>query len=193
MTVKVEVGSEVGSEQFPVITTLRGEGKKRDRRGRRGIRERKVKNGLWGEEKLGEYREKMESENVGSREDEGVDEMIAKLNEVTDRTREEVRPKGNGEAGRRGWWDEEYRKSKDGVKKCISKWSKGEMEKRECNRKRRERERMLSEKRQREKESYKEEVQKAVMEGRKWEVINKERGDRKRINEEIGIKKWDIF
>ena len=35
---------------------------------------------------------------------------------------------------------------------------------------------MLSEKRQREKERYKEEVEKAVKEGREWEVINKERG-----------------
>ena len=96
--------------------------------------------GLWGEEKLGEYREKMESENVGIPEDEGVDEMIAKLNEV--------RPKGNGEAGRRVWWDEQCRKSKDGMKECLSKWRKGKMEKGECNRKRRDHEIMLSEKRQ---------------------------------------------
>ena len=40
----------------------------------------------------------MESENVGSPE-EGVDEMIAKLNEGTDRMREEKRPKGNEEVG----------------------------------------------------------------------------------------------
>ena len=83
-----------------------------------------MKMGLWGEEKLREYREKMESENVGSPE-EGVDEMIAKLNEETDRIRKEVRSKGNGEASGRGWWNEECRKSKDGVKECVSKWRKG--------------------------------------------------------------------
>ena len=66
---------------------------------------------------------------------------------MTDRIRKEVRSKRNGEAGGRGWWDEECRKSKDGVKECISKWRKGEMEKGECNRKIREHERMLSEKR----------------------------------------------
>ena len=49
-----------------------------------------------------------------------------------------MRPKGNGKAGRRGWWDEECRKIKDGVKECVSKWWKGEMEKGECNRRRRE-------------------------------------------------------
>ena len=107
LMVKVEVGNEIGSEHFPVVTTLRTEGKKRDRRGKGKVGERKVKMGLWGEEKLREYREKIERENVGSTEEEGVDEMIIKLKEVTDRIREEVRPKGNGEAGRRGWWDEE--------------------------------------------------------------------------------------
>ena len=39
----------------------------------------------------------MESKNLGSPEEEGLDEMIAKLNEMTDRIREEVRPKGNRE------------------------------------------------------------------------------------------------
>ena len=73
---------------------------------------------------------------------------------MTDRIREEVRPKENGVTGRRGWWDEECRKSKDGVKECISKWREGEMEKGECNRKTREDQRMLNEKRQREKERY---------------------------------------
>ena len=41
-----------------MVKTLRGEGKKRDRREKGGVRERKVKMGLWGEEKLREYREK---------------------------------------------------------------------------------------------------------------------------------------
>ena len=92
MMVKMEVGNEIGSKHFPMVATLRGRCKKRDRRGKGGVRERKVKMGLRGEEK---YKEKMQSENVGSPE-EGVDEMIAKLNEMTDRIREEVRPKGNG-------------------------------------------------------------------------------------------------
>ena len=55
MMVKMEVGNEIGSEQFPVVAMLRGECKKRDRRGKGGVRERKVKTGLWGEEKLREY------------------------------------------------------------------------------------------------------------------------------------------
>ena len=66
---------------------------------------------------------------MGSPEQEGVDEMVAKLNQVTDRIREEVRPKGNGEAGRGGCWDDECRKSTDGVRESISKWRKGEIEK----------------------------------------------------------------
>ena len=64
---------------------------------------------------------------------------------MTDRIREEVRSKGNVGAGRRGWWDEKCRNSKDRVKERISKWRKGEMEKGECNRKKREHERMLNE------------------------------------------------
>ena len=117
--------------------------------------------------------------------------MIRKLKE--DRIREEVRPKGNGKAGIRGWWDEECKKSKDEVKNCINKWRKGEMEKGECNWKRREHERMLNEKRQRKNEWYKEELEKAVREGREWEVINKERGGRKGINEDIGIREWTTY
>ena len=64
LIVKMEVGNEIGSEHFPVVTTLRGEGKKRDRRGKRGVGERKVKMGLWGEEKLREYREKIKRETL---------------------------------------------------------------------------------------------------------------------------------
>ena len=142
--------------------------------------------GLWGEEKLREYREKIERENVGSPE-EGGDERIVKLNEVTDRLREEVRPEGNGETGRRRWWDEECRKSKDGVKECSRRDGEGE-----CRRKRREHERMLNEKRQREKERYKE-VEKAVREGRRWEMLNKDRGGRKGIREEIGMEEWTTY
>ena len=123
--VKVEVGNEIGSEHFSVVKRLRREGKKRVRRGKGRVRERKVKMGLWGEEKLREYREKIERENVGSTEEEGVEKMITELKEVTDRKREELRPKGNGEAARRGWWDEECKKSKDKVKECINKWTKG--------------------------------------------------------------------
>ena len=85
LMVKVEIGNEIGSEHFPVVITLREKGKKRDRRGKGGVGERKVKMGLWGEEKLREYREKIERENVGSTEEEGVDEMIRKLKEVTER------------------------------------------------------------------------------------------------------------
>ena len=107
----------------------------------------------------------MESENVGNP-GEVVDEMITKLNEVTGRIREEVRPKGNGEVGRRGWWHEECKKNKDRAEECVSKWRKGEMEKGECKWRRREHERILSERRQGEMERYKKKVEKAVKEGR---------------------------
>ena len=119
--------------------------------------------------------------------------MIKTLKEVTDRIREEVKPKGNGEAGRRGWWDEECKKSKDKVKECINKWRKGEVEKGECNRKRREHEKRLNEKKQREKERYREEVEKAVREGRECEVHNTERGGRKGINEDIGMRERTTY
>ena len=46
LMVKLEVGNEIGSEHFPVVTTLRGKGKKRDRRGKGGVGKRKVKMGL---------------------------------------------------------------------------------------------------------------------------------------------------
>ena len=59
MMVKMEVANEIDSEHFSVVATLRGECKKRDRRGKDGIRERKVKMGLWGKEKLRESKEKM--------------------------------------------------------------------------------------------------------------------------------------
>ena len=96
---KMEVGNEIHSEHFSVVAALKGECKKRDRRRKGGMRERKVKTGDWGEEQLRKYKEKMESENVGS--SEAVAEMIRKLNDVTYRIREEVRPKGNGEVDRR--------------------------------------------------------------------------------------------
>ena len=75
--VKVEVVNEIGPEHFPMVTTLRGEGKKRDRRGKGGFRERKEEIGLWGEEKLRKYRGKIERKNVGSPEEE-VEKAVRK-------------------------------------------------------------------------------------------------------------------
>ena len=48
-------------------------------------------------------------------------------------------------------------------------------------------------KRQEEKSRYMEEVEKAIKEGREWEVINIERVGWQGINEEISIEEWTVY
>ncbi|XP_033231657.1 golgin subfamily A member 6-like protein 22 [Belonocnema kinseyi] len=115
----------------------------------------------------------------GGREEEGVDTLLEKLEAAIDKIREEVRPREKEEGFRSGWWDDECRESKDRMKESIRKWRKGEMEKQELNRRKREHERMIKEKRQKEIDSDMEEVEKAVKEGREWEVISRGQGGKK--------------
>ncbi|XP_033221150.1 myb-like protein X [Belonocnema kinseyi] len=141
--------------------------------------ENKVKMGIWGEEKLREFREKIENEKIGGWEEKGVDTLLEKLKIAIDKVREEVKPREKEEGLRRGWWDDESRESKERKKESIRKWRKGEMEKEELDRNKRDHARKIEERKQKEKEIYMKEVDKTVKEEREWEVINTERGGRK--------------
>ncbi|XP_033225887.1 lysosomal alpha-mannosidase-like [Belonocnema kinseyi] len=52
---------------------------------------------------------------------------------------------------------------------------------------------MLQRKKQWRKKKYKEEVEKAIKEGRVWDVINKEREGKKEVNEEIELGEWTDY
>lgn len=79
------------------------------------------------------------------------------------------------------------------MKGCIKEWRNGGMGKKEYNRRHKDHEKLLKEKREMEKKRFMEEVEKAVQEGREWEVINKERKKGKPINRKIKIEEWTRY
>ena len=143
---------------------------------------KKAKMGKQGVEKLRVYMERMEEEVVANADEGGVDNLLSKIRTRSEKILEEIRPKEEETEVKRGGWDMECVVSKERVKSDIKKWKRGEADKGEYIKRKREHKKLLKVKRQEEKSSYMEEVEKAIKEGREWEVINRERGGWKGIN-----------
>jgi len=84
----------------------------------------------------------------------------------------EVRRVGNG---KRGWWDEEYKKEKSKVRRELRRWREG----RGCKDVYKERKKgykvLCDKKKEEENRAWEEMVKKAKTVGQVWEVVNKER------------------
>lgn len=139
------------------------------------------------EEVQGENRESR-TEGGGSR---GKDEGIARgddENHRRDRRGERRR------AGRNvGWWDEECRECKNEVRKTLREWKKGRVQKEEYRNKKKIYKELSENKKEREREVFIREVGRVRTEGEIWEVIRKQRGGKKRVNEEIKEKEWKEY
>ena len=137
--------------------------------------------------------ERMEEEMVANEDERGVDNLLSKIKTQSEKIVEKIRRKEEETGVKRGWWDMECVVSKERVKSDLKKWRRGEADKGEYIKRKREYKKLLEVKRQEEKSRYVEEVEKAIKEGREWEVINRERGGWKEINEEINIDKWTVY
>lgn len=104
---------------------------------------------------------------------------------------EEIREGERGRARRNvGWWDEEYRECKKGVKRTLREWRRGRVQREEYRNMKKIYKELCENKKKKEREEFIREVGRARMEGEIWEVIRKQRGGRKRVNEEIKEKEW---
>lgn len=82
-----------GSEHFPVTAMVKGGGPMHSRRKQEVEKERKVNMCRYGGNKLNEFREKIEHDNLRCIEEEGVDDKIERMTRVIEKIREKVRTK----------------------------------------------------------------------------------------------------
>ena len=74
---------------------------------------KRAKMGKWGVEKLREYIERMEEQEVENEDGGGVDNLLSKMITRTEKIVEEIRPKEEETEVKRGWWDVECIESKE--------------------------------------------------------------------------------
>lgn len=192
---KMMVGCETDLEHFPIIAEIEGQWrneKERRREERKG--EQKTKMGKWGVSQLLEFEKEMQEDGEELMEEEDVNMRIERLKRRIEKVKVKIGQKKNEEEDKhRGWWDEECERSRRLMREYIKEWRKGVLGKKEYNKLHKEHEKLVRRKREEEKERYNKEVEKAVSEGREWEVINRERGNRKDINREIGMREWTDY
>jgi len=91
------------------------------------------------------------------------------------------------------WWDKECREKKQEVRRSLRGWKKGEENKQEYQKKRKEYKELCEEKKREENERWELDVEGVRRESQVWEIINKERKIWKGINEEIKIEEWENY
>lgn len=90
---------------------------------------------------------------------------------------------------RRGWWDKECKERKREVRKLLREWKKGRGQEHEYKIRRREY-RELFEKKKEENEKWVRRAAEVRTEGQAWEIINRERKSKKKVNEGIEMDVW---
>lgn len=110
------------------------------------------------------------------------------------RTLEEVEERRGEERGRReGWLDGECKERKGEVRKELRCWRKRGGDGIEYKRKKQEYKELCERKRNEETERWERKAAEAKGEKEVWEIINRGRKKRNRINEEIGMKEWEEY
>lgn len=93
---------------------------------------------------------------------------------------------------RRGWWAEECWEKKRGVRKKLRNWRKRRGEVERYREKKKEYREMCKRKKKDEKERIRE-IGEAKTERKVWELINRVRKRRKKINEDINLEEWKEY
>ncbi|XP_051161831.1 uncharacterized protein LOC127281899 [Leptopilina boulardi] len=188
----VEVGDEADSGHFPLIVEIEGQGRRVEKK-RTGVNKRD-KMGKWDISELTEFEGRVKEKSREFGKGGEVNERWERLKRVIGEVKREMVKEREGKVEtKRGWWDEECEKSRIKLRGCIKRWRKGEMKKEDYNREHKEHGKLVRKKREEGRERYIKEVEKAIEEGREWEVINRERRKGKEINKEISIEDWTKY
>lgn len=119
---KAEVGDRVESDHHPVVLWMTG--KWEGERKKRGKKEKTVR-GDWSREGKERFRAEVRWQQE-DREGGGIEEEIKGMIEEIKRAME----LGEGNKGterREGWWDEELREGKKGVRRALREWRRGKV------------------------------------------------------------------
>ncbi|XP_043478498.1 uncharacterized protein LOC122508895 [Leptopilina heterotoma] len=189
---KLQVGNESDSGHFPLIVEIEGRKKRMEKTGRRITKKDKM--GKWDEQRLMEFEKRLKEKKHELQEKEGVNYRWERLKRIIGEVKKEMENEEEGKAGsRRGWWDRECEKSREKLREDIKKWRRGKMEKKEYNRRHKKHGKLIRRKREEGRERFLKEVEKAIEEGKEWEVINRERKRGKEINRDIRMEDWTNY
>lgn len=182
---RIRIGDKIDSNHHPIEEvwlreeTERKGGTRGERRGRRGV---------WDEEGKRFFKQKMEEV---MEEGKGLEERLEEIGrKVREAMRETEKVRGGGNRRGRGWWDEECKEMKWEVRKELREWRRrGEGEGELYRRKKREYNDLCRWKKE-EDDRWETKAVEVRREGKVWEIVNRERRRRARINERIGTEEW---
>lgn len=142
-------------------------------------REEKFRKKLKGEKREGKqiYKEWREME----------EEIKKALREVEEKQRERVKKR------KVGWWDEVCRNKKKEVREEVRKWRMSNKGKEKYREKKREYGKLCEQKKKEETERWMKDVKQAKREKKVWKIVNKERKERKGIDEGIEEEEWKEY
>ncbi|KAL6429518.1 hypothetical protein ACFW04_008298 [Cataglyphis niger] len=148
-----------------------------------------MRDGVWTREGKDEFRKALGN----------VEEVVGKVEEVWKTMRDRIKQVMVGGCAakeirrERGWRDSEFKEEKGIVRKELRKWrEKGGDGKcyREAKRKYK---KLIEGKKKEEKERWEREVREIKTEGQVWELVNRERRRKRKVNEDISMKEWDRY
>ncbi|KAL6417803.1 hypothetical protein ACFW04_012524 [Cataglyphis niger] len=182
---EVEVGDNIDSDHHPIIVRIKGGDKIR-----LGRKERTSKKWVWSQEGKDEFRKALG--NVEEVEGGEVEEVWGSMR---DRIKQVIRGgcAAKGIRRERGWWDRECKEEKSIVRRELRRWrEKGGDGK--CYREAKGKYKKLIEgKKKEEKERWEREVREIKTEGQVWELVNRGRRKRRKVNEDISMEEWDGY
>jgi len=162
---RLEVGDKVDSDHHPVVVWMKRREDNKRVRGGRG----RVCRGLWDEEGREKFKDNLGRIEQGERSVQCVvGDMTRRIREAlkkTEREGEERRRRG------RGWWDEECREKKRGVRRALRKWRKGDEQGTRYRKERKEYRELCERKRKEENKRWEREIQEIRSEEMVWKVV----------------------
>ncbi|KAL6419329.1 hypothetical protein ACFW04_013913 [Cataglyphis niger] len=180
---EVKVRDNIDSDHHPIIVRIKGGGNKI----RLGKKERAGKKWVWSREGKEKIRKALGN----------VEEAVGEVEEMWEKMRDRIKQlmiggcAAKGVRRERGWWDGECKEEKIIVRRELRRWrEKGGDGKREAKRKYK---KLIEGKKKEERERWEKKVREIRTEGQVWEIVNRGRRRRRKVNEDITMEEWDRY
>ncbi|XP_067207866.1 golgin subfamily A member 6-like protein 22 [Linepithema humile] len=187
----LRIGNRIDSDHQPLEVWVKGErqGKKGRKSGSRG--EGRIWRGVWNEERCKEFKQRMERIKLGKKEI--GEEWEGMEREMKEAIREVERDLGKEEGKKGGWWDRDCEEKKKEVRRELRGWKSKGREGKKYKEKRKEYKKLCERKRKEENEKWGKKAREVKRESEVWEIINRERKRRVRINDGIEMEEWKEY
>ncbi|XP_026827634.1 golgin subfamily A member 6-like protein 22 [Ooceraea biroi] len=181
---EMKIGDKIDSDHQPIEVMIKGTGMKR--RGERGLE--KCWRGVWNEKGRREFKECIDTIEMREREiREDWREMEERFKEAMETAeRKIVRSRKKGDE----WWDEECKKKKREVRRELRLWRKERGDEERYRERKREYKQLIEEKKKELSDKWEKKAVEVRGEKEVWEIINKDRNKRKRVNDGKVMEEW---